>query len=285
MFCTFLFWLCPGRARKVEKSKSSWWFSGAEPENSKSRKAEKSKSRKVATFPEKSKSSHFSRKVEKWTSSIILGLSVLNFYVVLRFVALVHMVGCSYSICMLGFRICIRLRYFFCSECILWTPPRKVSEMGSVGLGCCLEACCVLDCVGVTKVGTSGVDCSRAPQKLNLIVKELPLTRTRWDKSGTCLPKKNAELHRQRDAQRSRDGNGPSVGRSEFATVYLLFFYIVAGLLCGTVCAFAMWCMQYVQTCVTNFFRGTFFNEACAMPGTWKQRSLGLFVWCISGNR
>ena len=74
----------------------------------------------------------------------------------------------------------------------------------------------------------------------------------------------NAELHRQRDAQRSRDGNGPSVGRSEFATVYLLFFYIVAGLLCGTVCAFAMWCMQYVQTCVTNFFRGTFFNEACA---------------------
>ena len=63
----------------------------------------------------------------------------------------------------------------------------------------------------------------------------------------------NAELHRQRDAQRSRDGNGPSVGRSEFATVYLLFFYIVAGLLCGTVCAFAMWCMQYVQTCVTNF--------------------------------
>lgn len=51
----------------------------------------------------------------------------------------------------------------------------------------------------------------------------------------------NAELHRQRDAQRSRDGNGPSVGRSEFATVYLLFFILSQGycveqyvhLLCG----------------------------------------------------
>ena len=189
------------------------------------------------------------------------------------------MVGCSYSICMLGFRICIRLRYFFCSECILWTPPRKVSEMGSVGLGCCLEACCVLDCVGVTKVGTSGVDCSRAPQKLNLIVKELRLTRTRWDKSGTCLPKK---MQNSTDKEMLRDPGTEMalqwVAQSLRLFIYFFLFHIVAGLLCGTVCAFAMWCMQYVQTCVTNFFRGTFFNEACAMPGTWKQRSLGLFV-------
>ena len=240
VFCTFLFRLCPGRARKVEKSKSSWWFSGAEPENSKSRKAEKSKSRKVASFPEKSKSSHFSRKVEKWTSSIILGLSVLNFYVVLRFVALVHMVGCSYSICMLGFRICIRLRYFFCSECILWTPPRKVSEMGSVGLGCCLEACCVLDCVGVTKVGTSGVDCSRAPQKLNLIVKELRLTRTRWDKSGTCLPKK---MQNSTDKEMLRDP-GTEMALQWVAQSLRLFIYFF--LYCRRAIVWNSMCICYV---------------------------------------
>ena len=194
------------------------------------------------------------------------------------------MVGCSYSICMLGFRICIRLRYFFCSECILWTPPRKVSEMGSVGLGCCLEACCVLDCVGVTKVGTSGVDCSRAPQKLNLIVKEL-----RWQgRDGTRVTLVYRRKCRTPQTKRCSEIQGrkwPFSGSFRVCDCLFTFFYIVAGLLCGTVCAFAMWCMQYVQTCVTNFFRGAFFNEACAMPGTWKQRSLGLFVWCISGNR
>ena len=181
---------------------------------------------------------------------------------------------------MLGFRFCIRLRYFFCSECILWTPPRKVSEVGSVGLGCCLEACCVLDYVGVTKVGTSGVDCSRAPQKLNLIVKELRLARTRWDKSGTLFTEENAELHRQRDAQRSKDGNGPSVGRSEFATVYLLFSFLY----CRRAIVWNSMCICYVvyaicpNMCHQFSFAAHFFNEACAMPGTWKQHSLGLFV-------
>ena len=136
----------------------------------------------------------------------------------------------------------------------MWTPPRKVSEVGSVGLGCCLEACCVLACVGVTKVGTSGVDCSRVPQKLSPIVKELRLARTRWDKSGTCLPKK---MQNSTDKEMLRDPGTEMalqwVAQSLRLFIYFFLFHIVAGLLCGTVCAFAMWCMQYVQTCVTNF--------------------------------
>ena len=153
---------------------------------------------------------------------------------------MVHMVGCSYSICMLGFRICIRLRYFFCSECILWTPPRKVSEMGSVGLGCCLEACCVLDCVGVTKVGTSGVDCSRAPQKLNLIVKELRLTRTRWDKSGTCLPKK---MQNSTDKEMLRD---PGTEMALQWVVQSLRLFIYFFLYCRRAIVWNSMCICYV---------------------------------------
>ena len=52
----------------------------------------------------------------------------------------------------------------------------------------------------------------------------------------------------------------PFSGSFRVCDCLFTFFYIVAGLLCGTVCAFAMWCMQYVQTCVTNFLSRHIFS-------------------------